>query len=264
MRKLAGFFHWKDQDRATKRFIDHHRWQRESRGVFYQPLPFLLKCCAEAVCTPPGLSPTPQMISESSAITGSAIIGFPLSQGHTVFPAVRVSCEMNSHPAPAQVFGAECFFVFFSPWQIQLWKSVWSFIEFDLRNCNVSRLLGSQSDFDCLSFFFCCSCLSTLVLHFSAQSLVILFLFASSAFPLLPPIFSYLFQFILLKPFCPECGSPLLLPHLAEKEHRPFMLCEWGYSWTQRYCMQISKQTQIWQILRAEQTAVAVGQSEIV
>lgn len=133
MRKLAGFFHWKDQDRAAERFINHHGWQRENGGILCWPFSLLLEvfCWSFFQPPPPTLCQPPppkwwvNVVPSLTALSPA----FPLPMGTQFSLLLGLYCELSSHPASAQVFGSGYFFVLFPPSQIWLQKSVWSFIE---------------------------------------------------------------------------------------------------------------------------------------
>lgn len=162
MRKLAGFLHWKDENRAAENFINLYGWKMENGGVFYQSLSLLLKvfcwsCLHSLVLChlpPPkwGVKLVPPLISLSPP--------FPLHVGMESFLLLEFTVK-------------------------------WAHIQSQPRSLELS-ISVSQGVFICFYFLYSRFSLSTLVLLFSAIS-VIPFLSAPSG-----PFFSFPFSTCIL------------------------------------------------------------------
>ena len=80
----------------------------------------LLKLFACPPCHP---SPPKWSVNVVPSLTALSP-AFPVHMGTQFSLLLEFYCEMSSHPASAQVFGAGYFLVLFPPWEIQLQKSV--------------------------------------------------------------------------------------------------------------------------------------------
>lgn len=161
---------------------------------------FSWKCSAEAVCIPLELSPTSQMVSKCSAITDRAVTSVPLTHGHTVFPAVKVLLWNELTPSLSPGVWSWVFLYSFPSLANSVTKI--NLILYTSWCAKLSRFMASRLPrcFQLPFIPFQLFLLSTLVLLFSAQSLIIPFPSAPSAsfFPFLLISFSVCLSWAIL------------------------------------------------------------------